>query len=138
MACRRDTKRPISYRHHSNLHLCFVAKASGLLYYNENSLLLLDMSAKQFLLIATLAYTALAQNDPTTISCSGPIDTQCRKNKGTAACSFVLLGTGLSGNCLPAAGVSLNSHLTTPAREHCSYYDTAEWCVLEASLMAGF
>jgi hypothetical protein len=66
------------------------------------------LSFKQFLLTA-LAYTALAQNEATPVTCSGLLDSQCCKDKGTAACSIELDGTVLSGNCVPKIEVSANS-----------------------------
>jgi len=91
------------------------------------SLLLPNMSLKQVLLAATLSRIVLAQNGATPLSCSGPIDTQCCKNKGTDACSFPILGTVFSVKCVKAVGVSIDSHLITQAQEHSSHDDTTEW-----------
>lgn len=68
------------------------------------SLLLPNMSIKRFLLAATLFCIVSAQ-DP--LSCTGPLDTQCCKDKGRAACSFEIGGVTLSGNCVPKGRVSL-------------------------------
>ena len=94
----------------NNLHPSWVDKPSSLVYDNEPSLLIPDMSIKQLLLTAALAYTVLSLDEVTPLSCTGPIDTQCCKNKVGAACTFEIGGIALSGNCVRGtADVSVSS-----------------------------
>jgi len=65
----------------------------------DTSLLLPDMSVKQFLLMA-LAGALLTQSVSSQVSCNDRLDHDCCKDKNGEKCTFKQLGTDFEGACL--------------------------------------